>query len=62
MQICLQTLYFSNEIGTKSIPSLDRLNSLLKGKSYTNLGPDEDLPVNMILNIMSILLIGNKID
>lgn len=38
-------LIFSNEIGTKSIPPLDRLNTLFKGKNYAGLDPEEELPV-----------------
>lgn len=48
------TIYFcSNEIGTKSIPPLDRLSSLFKGKQYSSLNPEEELPVKSKRNALN---------
>jgi hypothetical protein len=35
----------TNKLGTKSIPPLDRLSSLFKGKNYSALTAEEELPV-----------------
>jgi len=42
-------LIFSNEVGTRAIPIIDRVNSLLKDKSISALTANEELPVGDVL-------------